>query len=244
MATKTKLRLNDILRVLQEQLPNLKARFGVRSLGLFGSYVRGEEKRGSDLDVLVGFVDESPSFRELDDLQYELTRLVGVRVDLAPEGGLKPYVGRRVMEEIVDVEWPGEGLARLDKLRAEGKLSRPRETRDSLRDILNEVENVEQFAAGLDYDPFVRDPLRVRAVLHSLLIIGEATRNLPMPVRSRYPEVPYRRIVHLRNRVAHAYFEIELPRIWNIIHDDLPTLREAVTRILAELEREGREQNV
>src|SRR5439155_23180127 len=210
----------------------------VRSLGLFGSSVRGEEKRGSDLDVLVGFLDESRSFRELDDLQHELTRLVGIRVDLGLQGGLKPYVGRRVMEEIVDVECPQDGLARLDKLRAEGKLSRPREARDSLTDILEQVDNVQEFTQGRELEDFSRDTRTVLATLHSLLIIGEATRNLPTPLRSRFSEVPWRRIIDLRNRVAHAYFEIELPRIWNIIHDDLPTLREAAARILAELERE------
>jgi len=242
MATTTRPTLKEILETLRARLPEMRDRFGVRSLGVFGSFVRAEQKRGSDLDVLVEFLDRnSGGLGDLVDLERELSKLLGVKVDLVPRAGLKPYVGRRILEEVVDVEQPQEGLARLEALRAEGKLARPREIRDSLRDIRDSVENLERFTQDLSFGEFAADTRTVYAALHALMIIGEATRNLSPPLRRRYPDVPWRDVVGLRNIVAHAYFALELPRIWTIIQEDLPVLQEVAARILADLEREERE---
>lgn len=87
---------------LREALPQLNARFHVRSLGLFGSYVRGEQTEESDLDVLVDF-DETPTLLEFIKLENVLTDLLGVKVDLVMQGALKPHIGARILEDVKPV---------------------------------------------------------------------------------------------------------------------------------------------
>src|SRR5919199_195475 len=96
-------------RELQAQLPYLVVVFGVKSLGLFGSYVRGEAKPSSDLDVLVEFVDGS-TFSNFIDLQTHLSNLLSVKIDLVENGHLKPYIGKRILREVVWLQKDGVQL--------------------------------------------------------------------------------------------------------------------------------------
>jgi predicted nucleotidyltransferase len=81
---------------------NLKVRYKVRSLGIFGSYVRNKQKKGSDLDILVEF-DEVPSFIQFLQLEHYLSDLLGVSVDLVMKDALKPTIGKRILSEVVPV---------------------------------------------------------------------------------------------------------------------------------------------
>ena len=94
--------LDEIASTLRMHLPELHARFGVSSLGLFGSYVRGQQRPGSDLDVLVEF-DETPSLFKFVALQNHLADLLGVRVDLVMRKALRPAIGRHILAELVPV---------------------------------------------------------------------------------------------------------------------------------------------
>jgi predicted nucleotidyltransferase len=79
-------------------LPELRERYGVRGLWLFGSYLRGEQRKSSDLDVLVEF-DRVPSFFEFMRLERYLGELLKVKVDLVMKSALKPTIGRHILEE-------------------------------------------------------------------------------------------------------------------------------------------------
>ena len=82
-------------------LPGLRKRYPIAYLGVFGSWVRGEQDADSDLDVLVDF--DGPIGWEIVTLEQELSRELGVRVDLVPRRGLKPFIGRRILDEVVPV---------------------------------------------------------------------------------------------------------------------------------------------
>jgi predicted nucleotidyltransferase len=89
----------ELLSLLRSALPVLQDRYGVRTLGLFGSYVRGEARASSDVDLLVGF-SRTPSLFQLIELEQHLTDLLGVSVDKAwyhwwEIGGLTQFVGLR-----------------------------------------------------------------------------------------------------------------------------------------------------
>lgn len=92
--------LSYYAEILQSHLPDLKRQFGVKSLGLFGSYVRGQQRSSSDLDVLVNF-DELPSLVEFINLEDRLSELTGLEVDLVMEDGLKPNIDKRILKEVV-----------------------------------------------------------------------------------------------------------------------------------------------
>ncbi len=84
---------------LRRELPRLRDQYAIQTLALFGSYVRGEQKRGSDLDILVEFTKVPGMFRFLE-LERDLSQLLGVPVDLVQKEALKPAIGERIMKEI------------------------------------------------------------------------------------------------------------------------------------------------
>jgi len=89
-------------RILRAHLPALRERYAVTSLGVFGSYVRGEQKKRSDLDVLVEF-ERAPSLFKYGELEDHLSDLVGIKVDLVMKKTLKPYIGRNILAEVVSL---------------------------------------------------------------------------------------------------------------------------------------------
>ena len=94
--------LDEIVQTLRENMPDLAERHGVKSLGVFGSYVRGEADEESDLDILVEFED-LPTLWEFIRLERELSDKLGVKVDLVMKKTLKPRIGEAILKEVVAV---------------------------------------------------------------------------------------------------------------------------------------------
>jgi uncharacterized protein with HEPN domain len=69
-----------------------------------------------------------------------------------------------------------------------------------------------------------RDETLTKAILYDFMVIGEAARNIPTEIQSRYPTVPWRVMGDMRNIVAHEYFQIDIETIWETIQQDLPLL--------------------
>lgn len=96
--------LPRILRLLRAALPDLQARYKVKSLGVFGSYVRNDATKKSDLDVLIEFDEDARlGLFEFVHIQNELSDLLGIQVDLISKGGLKPRILENVIKEVVMV---------------------------------------------------------------------------------------------------------------------------------------------
>lgn len=89
-------------KLLRQHPPNLSKKYSISYLGIFGSYVRGEQKEDSDLDVLVEF-SKIPDLFEFIGLEQELSDMLGVKVDLVMKNALKPTIGERILEEVVQV---------------------------------------------------------------------------------------------------------------------------------------------
>jgi uncharacterized protein with HEPN domain len=107
---------------------------------------------------------------------------------------------------------------------------------DALREIVTESQLIGQFIAGVDYDTFAANPEKTRAVLHSLLIIGDAVKLIPLSVRSRYDEVPWREIAGMRDRLVHGYFKVDLKRVCLTARGDVPALYSTVQRMLSDMQ--------
>ena len=96
--------LEEIKNTLAKHKEELQKKYSVKAIGVFGSYVRGTQKKQSDVDVLVEF-DESSNLSLLDFVRLEnyLGEVLGVKVDLVEKHTLKPRIGKRVLEEVVNV---------------------------------------------------------------------------------------------------------------------------------------------
>jgi predicted nucleotidyltransferase len=94
--------LPEIKSTLYKHKLFLVDRFKVKTIGVFGSYVRGEQKDGSDIDILVEF-SEPVGFFAFLDLEEYLTGLLGVKVDLVSKKALKPRIGKHILQELVSL---------------------------------------------------------------------------------------------------------------------------------------------
>jgi len=90
----------EIMRILREHKAALREKYGVREIGLFGSYVRGEQRRRSDVDILVEF-DVVPGLLKFLELEEYLSRLLGVRVDLVRKASIRQELRERILSEVV-----------------------------------------------------------------------------------------------------------------------------------------------
>ncbi len=95
--------LVEMRGILKAHLPALREQYGVMSLGIFGSYVTGRQRKGSDVDLLVEF-EESPSFFQFVRLERLLSELLGVKVDMVMKSALRPSIREDILKEVVPVE--------------------------------------------------------------------------------------------------------------------------------------------
>ena len=92
--------LEKIKTILKEHREILEAKYKVKSIGIFGSFLKGTQRKKSDIDILVEFNDAIDIFEFLDLEEY-LETLLGTKVDLVSKKALKPYIGKRILEEVV-----------------------------------------------------------------------------------------------------------------------------------------------
>lgn len=111
-----------------------------------------------------------------------------------------------------------------------------RSPRVYLEDILQAMSKVRRFTAGLGFEQFLQDEKGVDAVLRNLEVIGEAARHVPDELKTRFPDVEWRRMTGLRNIITHEYFGVDLRIIWEIASKHLP---EAEPRLQSMLDQLG-----
>jgi uncharacterized protein with HEPN domain len=94
-----------------------------------------------------------------------------------------------------------------------------------IEDMLAAMRKIERYTSAMDEELFRRDEKTVDAVVRNLEILGEETRQLPEDFSARHPDMPWRQIAGLRNRIVHDYFGLDLEMIWEVIRHDLPQLQ-------------------
>lgn len=104
-----------------------------------------------------------------------------------------------------------------------------------LDDILESISKIEEYVKE-GKDSFFHDGKTQDAVIYQIAIIGEASAKLPISLKKSYSEIPWRKIIAMRNIVIHDYSETDLPIVWAIVKRDLPVLEKAVKDIVKEIE--------
>ena len=100
-----------------------------------------------------------------------------------------------------------------------------------IEDILESAQKILDYTNNLSYDEFISDSKTIDAVARNFEVIGEAAAGLPETYRASYPNIEWRRIIGLRNRIVHDYFGIDYEVVWNIKTDYLPKLIESLRQL-------------
>ncbi|EDX74047.1 conserved hypothetical protein [Coleofasciculus chthonoplastes PCC 7420] len=95
---------------------------------------------------------------------------------------------------------------------------------DYLQDILDAVAAIEQFTAGIEFEAFSQNLEKVFAVSRAMEIIGEAVKRVPDSVRNQYPDIPWRDIAGMRDKLIHDYFNTDVEIIWQAVQIDATAL--------------------
>ena len=118
----------------------------------------------------------------------------------------------------------------------------PERAQDYLEHILGALERIQRYTAGKSASDFMSDTLLQDGVLRNLGIIGEAAHRLladSPDYAARHPEIPLAKIYATRNRITHAYDEVDLEVIWNLVLFDVPALQPRIAEALDEFKSEG-----
>ncbi len=112
-----------------------------------------------------------------------------------------------------------------------------KEVRDYIEDIIFAMQNAMNFIEGMKYDEFIKDTKTLYAVVRSLEIIGEATKQIPKDIKNRYPEIPWKQMAGMRDKLIHEYFGINDEKIWETLNKDIPRLLPIFQKIIEEVNK-------
>jgi len=104
-----------------------------------------------------------------------------------------------------------------------------------LKHILDAMSDIEKFTEGVTKRRFYENKEKQYAVLRALEIIGEATKNLSSELKANNPDVPWRDIAGMRDKLIHQYFGVNLDLVWETIKNRLPEFKKQISKILKEI---------
>lgn len=107
-----------------------------------------------------------------------------------------------------------------------------REYRLLLSDILQAAQDIQNFTQGKSREDFIADEKTKSAVLYKFAVMGEATKLLPDQVREQYPDIPWRSIAGLRDKVIHGYIGVDYDLLWETIDKKIPLVITGLRKIL------------
>ena len=110
-----------------------------------------------------------------------------------------------------------------------------RDYNDYLQDISDSIEKISEFIQGMNLSEFEKDDKTLYAVIRAIEILGEATKIIPKKIKNQFPEVPWREMAGMGDKLIHDYFGINTEVVWKTAKNDIPPLKSSIEQIINEL---------
>lgn len=231
--------LSDRLHVSLADVEAYCQRWKIVEFSLFGSVLRDDFRPDSDVDVLIVF---EPSYcytlSAWLDMQEEIERLIGRKVDLTQKKLLKNPYSRAEILETHRIIYPFERATFIEIAPANKTMQDNVRNNAALLDMAQAIQEIQEDTAGLTYEDYLNNRLVRRAVERNCEIIGEAVRRITPEFRAAHPEVNWGGAVGLRNILIHQYDRIDDAEIWRIITTEIPGLLEQIRVLIPQLPKE------
>lgn len=104
-----------------------------------------------------------------------------------------------------------------------------------IEDILEAINATEKYTKGMTEKKFLQDGKTQSAIAWNVMIIGEATKNIPRSVKQKYHQIPWRDMAKMRDRITHTYFGVSYEIVWAVVKKELPLIKPMIQRVLEEL---------
>lgn len=117
------------------------------------------------------------------------------------------------------------------------KSQEEKDPRPYLDHIVESVNAIQEYTRDFSYQQFLDSRLIQDAVTRRIEIIGEAVKNLPASFREKYPNIPWKDIAGMRDKVIHKYFGVELAAVWKTVKEDIPNLEKDIPELIRDIRK-------
>ena len=106
-----------------------------------------------------------------------------------------------------------------------------------IKDILKNMDKAGRFIKDITYEDFASDEKTNYAVVRCVEIIGEAAKNIPENIRRKYPDIPWKKMAGMRDKISHFYFGIDMKKVWLAVKRDIPKIKPQIRKILKDISK-------
>ena len=110
-----------------------------------------------------------------------------------------------------------------------------RDYSDYLQDIIDSCSDVQEFIKGMSYSDFIGDKKTKSATIRAIEVIGEAVKNIPTAFRVKHPNIPWKQIAGMRDKLIHEYFGVDAKVLWKTATEDVPMIRVEFKKIVKDI---------
>jgi len=107
---------------------------------------------------------------------------------------------------------------------------------DYIQDILDSINAIEEFLKEVKFEDFARDRKTTFAVIRAIEIVGEAAKHIPKSITDKYPEIPWKDMAGMRDKVIHEYFGVDLKVVWKTATQHIPEIKTLIQKVFEDTE--------